>query len=90
VSDIIQAINRETELEVEKMQDERLWSIWVHIYRREGGTRPYGEWKKAALGKEDPKPKAAEIKIGTEDSLAKNLEIANNTLRKIRNSTERR
>lgn len=87
--DIVQAINRETELEAEKMQDERLWSIWLHYYLAGGGKKSFTDWKKAALGKEEPKPKA-EIKVGTEESMARNLDIANDTLRKIRKSTERR
>lgn len=87
--DIIQAINRETELEAEKMLDERLWSIWLHKYVREGGKQPYGEWKKAALGKANAKPTVA-IKEGTPETMARNLEIANNTLKKLRKATERR
>lgn len=86
---IIQAINRETELETEKMVDERLWSLWLHKYVREGGKQPYGEWKKVVLGKQDPKPKAT-IKTGTAESMARNLDVANDTLRKIRKATERR
>ena len=87
--DIIQAINEEAKLEAEKMLDERLWSLWLHDYRANGGKKPYGEWKKAALGKDDPKPKA-KIKEGTVESMARNLDIANKTLAKIRKSTERR
>ena len=87
--DIVQAINRETELKAEKMLDERLWSIWLHDYRANGGKKAYGEWKKAALGKDDPKPKAT-IKEGTPETMARNLGIAFDTLKKIRQSTERR
>ena len=89
MQDIIQAINRETELEAEKMLDGRLWDLWLHDYRANGGKKAYGEWKKAALGKDDPKPKA-QIKEGNADTMARNLEIANNTLRKLRKATERR
>ena len=88
--DIIQAINQETEQKSEKLLDERLWSLWLHHYLRKGGEQPYGEWKKAALGKAEPKRRAAAIKVGTEESMARSLEVANDTLRKIRKSTERR
>ena len=87
--DIIQALNREAEQKSEQMLDDRLWSLWLHDYRANGGKKPYGEWKKAALGKEDPKPKA-EFKEGTAESMSRNLDIANKTLAKIRKSTERR
>lgn len=76
-------------MEAEKILDDRLWSLWLHDYRREGGKQPYGEWKKAALGKADPKPKS-EVKAGTEESMARSLEVANTTLRKLRQATERR
>ena len=86
---IIGAINEETKLEAEKLLDGRLWDLWLHGYACKGGKKPYGEWKKAALGKDDPKPKA-KIKTGTAESMARNLEIANNTLKKIRKSQEGR
>ena len=89
--DIVQAINRETEQKSEKLLDERLWSLWLHHYLRKGGEKPYGEWKKEMLGQTEPKHKQkAAVKVGTEESMARSLEIANNTLRKIRQSTERR
>lgn len=89
VVDIVKAYNREAEQEAEKLQDERLWSIWLHGYLANGGKKDFTEWKKAALGKADPKPKAT-IKEGTPETMARNLDIANNTLKKIRQSTERR
>lgn len=89
VVDIVQAHNQEAKLESEKLLDERLWSLWLHDYRPNGGKKAYGEWKKAALGKDDPKPKAT-IKEGTPETMAGNLDIAFNTLKKIRHSTERR
>lgn len=87
--DIIQAINEEAKQKAEKMLDDRLWGLWLHDYRAHGGKKAYGEWKKAVLGKDDPKPKAT-IKEGTAESMARNLDIASETLAKIRKSTERR
>lgn len=89
VVSIIQANNREIELKSEKLLDERLWSLWLHNYLANGGKKAFAEWKKAALGKADPKPKAT-IKEGTPETMAGNLDIAFNTLKKIRQSTERR
>ena len=89
VVSIIKAHNREQELEAEKLQDERLWGIWLHAYLVNGGKKAFAEWKEEALGKSNPKPKAT-IKEGTPETMARSLDIASNTLKKIRQSTERR
>lgn len=70
--------------DAEEAQNEKLWELWLHRYQ---GKLGFGEWLETVKAKpaEREKPKEA-----TKADMSRNLGIANETLAKLRKSTERR
>lgn len=81
VRDFVGAINHD----IERRQDELLLQIWLHKVQ---SGQSFAEWKEAALGQsaQHERPKAAEDGSAL---LARNLEIANRTLNKLKQSERR-
>lgn len=84
VNNIIEAINRDAKDKADEMMDERLWSLWLHRYQ---GNLPYGEWKETILHGPEQHEKPKEVEPG---EMAGNLDIAMDTIKKLRQSAERR
>lgn len=80
VEKIVEAINRETKERYEERLDLMCWMMYVNKYE---GKKSFGEWKKDFLGKKDDKPKITLVKP---EQMGKNLDIAANTLGKLRQS----
>lgn len=76
VHEIILAANREMD---EKMED-KLWELWLHRYK---GKQSFGDWKKSIRTQPADKPKPTVAKPG---GMARNLDIAAQTLEKLRAS----
>lgn len=80
VEKIVDAINRETKERAEERLDLMCWMMYVNKYE---GKKSYGEWKRAFLGKKEDKP---QIQVVKPEQMSKNLDIAANTLGKLRQS----
>ena len=85
VLSIVEAINREREREDEDRQERMLWDLWLHKY---SGKQSFGEWKQSVLSKTAAKPKEKPKVVKTSD-MAKNLDIAAQTLAKLQRSQKK-
>ena len=79
VRDIIRAMNRDQE----DKQDRILFDLYLHRYT---GNKSFGEWKDEVT--KAPAAERVKPKIGTKESMKRNLEIAFDTLESVRKSTD--